>query len=230
MRQLEVDRGEQREEGKRLTHEEDDMHVLRVLAQDVVHEIEAVQAHEAAQDLVVGRHLDAREELLEDAARLERLPDRRRHLGDLVELDRMQGRLRNMAAMYQHGRPRQEDDEPNEVASGTHRKVLVELLALLLLVALELELLDLVRDAERVDVEVVHAADVGLRLAADEADAVGLAAEAFLRDVAAREAREGMEKRAREGRGRAERVSDWTGGDDRPSARTTRERDSRTHP
>ena len=181
------------------------MHILRVLAQDVVHEVEAVQAHEAAQDLVVGRHLDAREELLEDAARLERLPDRRRHLGDLVELDRMQGRLRNMAAMYQHGRPRQEDDEPNEVASGTHRKVLVELLALLLLVALELELLDLVRDAERVDVEVVHAADVGLRLAADEADAVGLAAEALLRDVAVRQASERVEREGRgRGRGRGE--------------------------
>lgn len=54
-----------------------------------------MEAHQAAQDLVVGRHLHAREELLEDAARLEGLPDRRRHLGDLVERDRGQLRLRS---------------------------------------------------------------------------------------------------------------------------------------
>ncbi len=93
-----------------------------------------------------------------------------------------------------------------------HRKVLVELPTLLLLGPLESERLDFLRNTEScqrytresqpvhlgvqspprkeearrtVDVEVVHAAEIGLRLASDVADTVRLATVAFLGDMAA---------------------------------------------
>lgn len=111
--------GSRRNERGGKTHERDDMHVLRVLPQDVVHEVEPVEAHEAAEDVVIGRELHAREELFEDAPRLERLPQRGRHLGHFVQLDRMKCRLCERRTELESALPAQQRDSQASVGRTT---------------------------------------------------------------------------------------------------------------